>query len=67
MQVSNDIPMLRNIAAFVLPAVYLIMHVTTWRRVVTSKGMALNPLLGKTARNLLVFGLMLLAIAEFCS
>mgnify|MGYP003538675697 CR=1 FL=1 len=55
---SNDIPMLRNIAAFVLPAVYLIMHVTTWRRVVTSKGMALN---------LLVFGLMLLAIADFCS
>ena len=53
--------------SLVLPAVYLIMHVTTWRRVVTSKGMALNPLLGKTARNLLVFSLMLLAIAEFCS
>lgn len=53
--------------SLVLPAVYLIMHVTTWRRVVTSKGMALNPLLGKTARNLLVFSLMLLPIAEFCS
>lgn len=53
--------------SLVLPAVYLVMHVTTWRRVVTSKGMALNPLLGKTARNLLVFSLMLLAIAEFCS
>lgn len=53
--------------SLVLPAVYLIMHVTTWRMVVTSKGMALNPLLGKTAMNLLVFGLMLLAIAEFCS
>lgn len=42
-------------------AVYLIMHIFTWRSLVSCNGAALNPVLGKTARNLLVFALLLLS------
>ena len=45
-----------------LPAFYLVMHFSTWGKVITSSGSALNPLLGKTARNLLLFSMMLLAV-----
>ena len=48
--------------ALLLPAFYLLMHVSTWRMVITSSGSALNPLLGKTARNLLLFSLLLLVV-----
>lgn len=47
--------------ALAVPAAYLLMHIMTWRKLVRSKGAALNPLLGKTAKNLLCFTLMLLA------
>lgn len=47
--------------AWAVPVVYLVLHTMTWRRVVSSQGAALNPLLGKTARNLLVFTVLLLA------
>ena len=42
-----------------VPLIFLFLHVRTWRRVVNSRGAALNPLLGATARNLLLFTLML--------
>lgn len=42
------------------PAVYLVLHVITWHRVSTSQGSALNPLLGATARNMLIFTALLL-------
>ena len=45
-----------------LPSIYLMMHVSTWGKVITSSGSALNPLLGKTARNLLLFSLLLLVV-----
>ena len=45
-----------------LPAIYLMMHISTWRKITKSRGSALNPLLGKTAMNLLMFSLMLLAV-----
>ena len=48
--------------ALLLPAFYLLMHVATLRKVITSSGSALNPLLGKTARNLLLFSLLLLVV-----
>jgi 1,4-dihydroxy-2-naphthoate octaprenyltransferase len=51
--------------ALLLPAFYLIMHVSTWRKVINSSGSALNPLLGKTARNLLLFSLLLLVVLIF--
>ena len=46
-----------------VPAVYIALHVATWRKVVASRGAALNPLLGRSAVNLLVFTLLLLAAA----
>ena len=46
---------------FIAPAVYLALHLTTWRKISRSEGSALNPLLGATARNMLVYTLLLLA------
>ena len=43
-----------------IPLLYLVLHIKTWRKIIKSRGVALNPLLGETARNLLVFTLMLL-------
>ena len=43
-----------------MPLVYMALHISTWRKIKKSRGVALNPLLGETARNLLVFTLMLL-------
>ena len=49
--------------AFVVPAIYLILHVKTWYRLRQSTGSAINPLLGRTAMNLLIFALL---FATFC-
>ena len=38
---------------------YLILHVTTWVEMGRRRGVALNPLLGGTARNLLIFTLLI--------
>lgn len=47
---------------YVVPALYLVMHVSTWIKLNRRTGTALNPLLGETARNMLIFTfLMLLA------
>ncbi len=46
----------------VVPVVYLILHVTTWRKIRANRGAALNPLLGATARNMLVYSLLLLVL-----
>lgn len=48
--------------ALLVPSVYLLMHIATWRRIVRSQGSALNPLLGKSALNLFIFTLMLLVL-----
>ena len=42
------------------PAMYLVLHFATWRLLVRAKGAALNPLLGRTAVNLLLFALFFL-------
>lgn len=42
------------------PAIYLILHTHTWLQVRSRDGRALNPLLGATARNMLIFTVMLL-------
>ncbi len=45
--------------AFVLPLAYLLMHVLTYRRMVRiGKGRELNAVLGDTARNMFVYGLL---------
>ena len=44
-------------------AMYLVLHFVTWRLLVGAKGAALNPLLGRTAVNLLLFALFFLLAA----
>ncbi|MGN0212721.1 MAG: 1,4-dihydroxy-2-naphthoate octaprenyltransferase [Muribaculaceae bacterium] len=43
----------------VVPLLYLTLHVATWNKLTRSEGAALNPLLGGTARNMLIFSLLL--------
>ena len=47
---------------FAVPVIYLMLHVDTWYRLRQSTGSALNPLLGRTAMNLLVFALLFASI-----
>ena len=49
-----------HLLASLLPLVFLIPHFTTWREMVRIfQGKALNVVLGKTARNIVWFGLLL--------
>jgi 1,4-dihydroxy-2-naphthoate octaprenyltransferase len=48
--------------ALIVPLIYLALHIATWRKLIHSLGAALNPLLGRTAMNLLVFTLLLLVV-----
>ncbi len=41
------------------PAIYMALHLTTWHRLKQRTGAALNPILGATARNMLIFTLLL--------
>ena len=52
--------------ALFVPLVFLLLHLFTWSRMSSSRGAALNPLLGRTALNLLTFTLLLLALFIFC-
>lgn len=47
----------------VIPVVYLILHFRTWQALLQARGAELNPLLGRTAINLLLFSLMFLFAA----
>jgi 1,4-dihydroxy-2-naphthoate octaprenyltransferase len=47
---------------FIAPAIYLCLHCLTWQRIRRSRGAALNPLLGATARNMLLYSLLLLVV-----
>lgn len=42
-----------------IPALYLVMHTATWYKLRHRDGAALNPLLGGTARNMLIFTILL--------
>ena len=44
-----------------VPALYLVLHTVTWNRLTHSDGAALNLLLGATARNMLIFAVLLTA------
>lgn len=41
-----------------VPLVYLLLHIRTWKALCQTKGAGLNPLLGRTAMNLLLFASM---------
>ncbi len=55
---GNDALPVWTIAA---PVVYLVLHTVSWYRLTTRDGVALNPLLGATARNMLIFTVILFA------
>ena len=46
--------------ALITPILYMVLHSNTWRQLKKSLGAQLNPLLGRTAINLLVFAVLLL-------
>ena len=62
-----SVPVLCKIApvVWIIPPVYLILHAKIWKKLTISDGAALNPLLGKTAQNLLVFTAILLISSLF--
>lgn len=49
--------------ALAVPVLYLALHTATWLKLIHSRGTALNPLLGRTAMNLLLFTLLLLVVS----
>lgn len=58
-----------SIYSWIIPLVYLYLHISTWKRLTRSEGAALNPILGETAKNLLLYsvGLLLCSlIIPFC-
>ena len=50
-----------------IPVLYLVMHTATWYKLTHRDGAALNPLLGETARNMLIFTLLLTLVLIFYS
>lgn len=48
--------------ALLIPLLYLVMHTTTWYKLRHRDGSALNPLLGETARNMLIFTILFTVI-----
>lgn len=46
--------------AYAVPAVFLVIHLNTWLMLRRSTGAGLNPVLGRTAMNLLIFSLLFL-------
>lgn len=49
----------RLVLTLLAPAVYLVLHTIAWRQLTRRDGAALNPLLGRTAANMLVFTMLL--------
>ena len=66
MAIMTPLWMQMSLWALFVPLVFLLLHLFTWRRMSSSRGAALNPLLGRTALNLLTFTLLLLALFIFC-
>ena len=51
-----------SVWTLLIPLLYLVLHTVTWYRMIHRDGAALNPLLGATARNMLIFTI-LMAVA----
>lgn len=49
-----------GMCSIIIPCLYLLIHLKTWNRLRHTTGVALNPLLGKTALNLFIFSLLFL-------
>ena len=50
------------LSAVAVPLIYIGIHIRLWRKMTSAEGAALNPILGKTAINMLLFSLMLLVL-----
>ena len=50
------------LSAVAVPLIYIGIHIRLWRKMTSAEGAALNPILGKTAMNMLLFSLMLLVL-----
>ncbi len=48
-----------SVVALVIPVLYLLLHTMIWRKLKTLTGAALNPLLGKTSMNMLLFTILM--------
>lgn len=59
------IPLLYSLSAYslIIPIIYIVRHIISWRKLVTRSGKALNPILGETAKNLFIFTLLFLLLA----
>lgn len=49
----------------VVPVVYIVLHLKTWLTLRQASGTELNPLLGRTAINLMLFSLIFLSVSSF--
>lgn len=60
--VTGTIWFTTSIPGYIAAILYLSIHLKTWYAMTKKKGMELNPILGKTARNQLIFTLLLIPI-----
>ena len=51
--------------ALAIPVVYIVLHIDVWLKLRQTTGTGLNPLLGRTAVNLLVFSLLFISASLF--
>lgn len=61
--VASTVFVAYDLMALAAVATYLVLHFSTWKKLVSRRGSALNPILGETARNLLIFTLLFLLTA----
>ena len=64
LSMSLMIPLWQELPVWSLPVplIYLLLHIKTWLKLMRNTGAALNPVLGLTARNLLLFSIVLTLI-----
>jgi 1,4-dihydroxy-2-naphthoate octaprenyltransferase len=58
MTVMTPVWLMLPLWALTVPSIYLVLHVRTWHSLRQSTGAAINPILGKTAINLLIFAVL---------
>lgn len=58
MSIMTPVWLVLPVWALAIPVIYLALHLKTWYSLMQSTGSAINPLLGKTAMNLLIFTLL---------
>ena len=62
MFVMTQVWLSMSVWSLAVPLIYLSLHIRTWHNLIQSAGSAINPLLGRTAMNLLIFALLFAGI-----